>query len=824
MPVTGASVNRHQGGPLDLDTPSFRGTRLDTANGLISFRVSVGNLLQTVSRSGDINFRFTSRSSAMEGIRGHQKLQRSRPGGYQAEVAIRGKYQWQNLVLEVSGRIDGVYADSDPVIIDEIKTLKMPVADLPPSQQALHWGQAKIYGWLYALEKDLDQITVQLSYYHLDTNEVTEFQEHYSATELQEFFEDLAARYLRWLDKIQAWRVIRDASINELTFPYGNFRPGQREFAVNSYRSMVSGQQLFVQAPTGVGKTVGTLFPAVKAMGEGHHQKVFFLTAKTVGRSIAEATLADMSSAGMQLKSVTLTAKDKICFNPGSPCDPEHCEFAVGYFDKLDGVLDNVLSRQNTFRRQEIERIAREHEMCPFELSLDLSYWVDCIICDYNYVFDPTVYLRRFFDDPVEAYCFLIDEAHNLVDRGRDMFSAEIEKNGAMKLKRKLKKAEESGTADVMRKLEGINRAFLKLRKAHIESLDEHEWAVSDELPTDLLLTLRSFCDRAEIWLAEHDRRANSYEELLEFYFDALRLNRTAEYFDDNYVCLIKRLKKNSLLVRLYCVDPSRLLAKGLERGRSSLFFSATLSPIDYYRNLLGADAASRFVALSSPFPVANLGVFVIRDIATNYRQRNSSYDRIVAVIDTVSGSHSGNYLVYFPSYHYMEQVHQRFAAEHADIATIIQSRGMAEEDRQAFLDRFDADNTDLLVGFAVMGGIFGEGIDLKGKRLVGVVIVGVGLPQLGIERDLVRDHFSTSGEAQGFEYAYQYPGMNRVLQTAGRVIRSEQDQGIICLIDDRFAQQRYSRLFPPHWVPRVIRQAALGSEISDFWVRLTPG
>jgi Rad3-related DNA helicase len=493
----------------------------------------------------------------------------------------------------------------------------------------------------------------------------------------------------------------------------------------------------------------------------------------------------------------------------------------VGYYDKLDGVLAQALSAQNSFKRDAIEVIAREHQMCPFELSLDLSYWVDCLICDYNYVFDPTVYLRRFFDDPGEEYCFLIDEAHNLVDRGRDMFSAEIEKSSVMKLKRKLAGLKGSGTTEIVRKLEAVNRAFLKLRKEHIESLDEDHHAVSNDLPKGLLTTLRGFRDVAEIWLATHDRSANSYEELLQFYFDALRLIRFSEMFDDNYVCLVKRFSKNNLFVQLYCVDPSRLLRDGLERGRSALFFSATLTPIDYFRKLLGVDEGSRFVNLPSPFPREHLGVYVVRDIATNYRQRAASYDRIVAVVDTITGGHAGNYLVYFPSYKYMEEIQQRFAAEHPDVTTIMQSRGMEEEDRQAFLDQFDADNAEVLVGFAVMGGIFGEGIDLKGRRLVGVVIVGVGLPQLGIERDLIRDHFSgasATDEDQGFEYAYQYPGMNRVLQTAGRVIRSERDKGIICLIDDRFAQQRYRRLFPSHWAPLVIRQAALQEEVGQFW------
>ncbi|MFT5693369.1 MAG: DNA excision repair protein ERCC-2 [Oceanicoccus sp.] len=784
-----------------------------------TFKISVNNLLAVTARSGDINFRFSSRSSAVEGIRGHQKLQKSRSGNYQAEVTVQGQYQWKELSLEVSGRMDGVFVESDVVIVDEIKTLRIDVDELPVSVQNMHWCQVKVYGWLYAAEKNLANIDLQLSYFDLDTNDVREFRQHFDTEELKFFFENIASRYLRWMEKIQLWRKERNAHINDLVFPYGDFREGQRTFSVNAYRAMVAGQSLFLQAPTGIGKTVGSLFPAIKAMGLGYHEKMFFLTAKTVGRSVAEASLSDLSAAGMKLKSVTLTAKDKICFNPGSPCDPEHCEFAVGYFDKLDSVLENALVERDAFSRKEIEIIAREQQMCPFELSLDLSSWADCIICDYNYVFDPTVYLRRFFDDPVEDFCFLIDEAHNLVDRGRDMFSAEIEKQRFLTLKRKIGKGKEPGSIAVVRALESVNRAFLKLQKVHLQSLEKNQHAVDIELPSTLLVSLRSFCEITQTWLAENPRSNGNYVGLLDLYFDALRVGRTAEFFDNRFVCLIKRSGKNNFSVKLYCVDPSQLLEKALERGRSSVFFSATLSPIEYYKSLLGDNSDSRFIDLPSPFPTENLGLFVIRDIATNYHQRSGSYHRIVDVINSMITSHSGNYLVYFPSYLYMEKVQQYFIEAHPFIETIGQTKGMNEEERHDFIGRFGLSNKEVLVGFAVMGGIFGEGIDLKGRRLEGVVIVGVGLPQMGIERDIVKDHFGGDGGQKGFEYAYQYPGMNRVLQTAGRVIRGENDRGIICLVDDRFAQQRYKRLFPPHWSTlQVIQQAMLDSKLSEFW------
>jgi Rad3-related DNA helicase len=784
-------------------------------------KVSVKQLVLETVQQGDINFRFTSRSSAREGIRGHQKLQRSRPEGYEAEVSVSHEYQWHDFLLMVSGRIDGVFASASPVVIDEIKTLKIDVEDIPVNQRDMHWAQAKIYAWMYLNEEQLDNITVQLSYYQLDTGHVTEIKEDYSANELQQFFTHLANLYLQWMERVKSWQLVRDQSIKNMQFPFQDFRQGQRTFAVNSYRNMAAGQQMFIQGPTGTGKTIGTLFPAIKALGEGHHGKVFFLTAKTVGRVVAEKTIREMAKDNLKIKSLTITAKDKICFNKGAPCDGEHCEYARGYYDKIKDVLDVSLETHHAFTRDTIEDLARSHEVCPFELSLDLSSWVDCIICDYNYVFDPAVYLRRFFDDPTEDYCFLIDEAHNLVDRGREMFSAVIDKNNIMVLKRDFAKVSGRAGAGLIRKLEAINRSFLKLRRENRNDLHDPGYVVAQGLPDNLMNGLRKFCQYAEEWLATHDRSIRIYEDVLTFYFDTVRFCRVSELFDNDYVCLIQNSGKRNVSVKLYCLNPARLLKEGWDRGRSSLFFSATLNPPDYFQTLIGLDSTDAFVDLPSPFPRDNLGVYVVKDISTSYRFREHSYDRIVETIEVVLKAREGNYMVCFPSYAYLKEVYKRYQLRYPETDTVIQTPGMSEEERQIFLHRFER-NDSLLAGFAVMGGVFGEGIDLKGKRLIGVVVVGVGLPQLGIERNLIRDYFNSSENEmktnQGFEYAYQYPGMNRVLQTAGRVIRSENDCGLICLIDNRFAENRYRKLFPAHWSPVMVRQQDLVTELSGFW------
>jgi Rad3-related DNA helicase len=586
------------------------------------------------------------------------------------------------------------------------------------------------------------------------------------------------------LVRLLRWRAERNASIEDARFPYGEFRPGQRSLAVSCFRAFAAQRNLVLQAPTGIGKTAGVLFPAIKSLPAGR-DKVFFLTAKTIGRQVAESTLDDMRGAGLRLRSVSLTAKDKICFTPGAPCDPDACVYARGYYDKLPSAIED-LRASDGMSRQVIEMVARTHEVCPFELSLDASRWADVIICDYNYVFDPTVYLRRFFDDVDGEYLFLIDEAHNLVDRGRDMYSAEIAKSDVLALRRALGPA----LPEVWRKLTGINRGFLTLMK----EADSEGVVVLASAPGDFIRQLRAFCQAAEDW-SQLNESAEFEDPLKRLYFDALRFMRRAEDLDHNFVVLLRCHPGRKARLKLFCINPGPMLNTSMKRSVSSVVFSATMTPERYFATMLGLDDTCDWYRIASPFPAGNMGTFIAGHIDTSFRGREASGAQLVDLLVDIVNAQTGNYMVFFPCYRYMQTIAEAFARRAGDVRTRMQAAAMSESEHESFLEAFVHDPEKTLVGFALMGGIFGEGIDLKGTRLIGALIVGVGLPQVGIERDLIRHHFAETG--LGFGYAYQYPGMSRVMQTAGRVIRSAVDRGIVCLIDQRFTASRYRDLMP---------------------------
>jgi len=581
--------------------------------------------------------------------------------------------------------------------------------------------------------------------------------------------------------------------------------------AVEVYKAIRGGNRLYLQAPTGVGKTIASLFPAVKALGQGLAAKIFYLTAKTPGRAVAEKALDDMRQAGLSLRSVTLTAKEKICFCPPVNCDPHACPFARGYFDKVKTALGEMDTIQ-AFTRPVIEELARKYEICPFEFSLDLSLWVDCIICDYNYVFDPRVYLHRFFDFDIEPYVFLVDEAHNLPDRAREMYSAELDKQTVLELQRSLK----PHLPELAKRLNAINKILLEMRKAC--QAEDKGALVEYELPEALLKVIREFSQKAEDWLALN-QPAEFRQALLEFYFLSLNYLRTAEYFDAYYVSYFERQGQSNLKTRLFCLDPGPMLAMPLERSRAMVFFSATLLPIDYFMKLLTGEANHQRRIFQSPFPQKNVCLLIHDRISTKYTQRADSYAAIADTIETTCSAQVGNYLVYFPSYAYLAAVLELLKERLPENQLIIQDRAMTETERHAFLERFSAGSQETLVGLAVMGGIFGEGIDLVGERLIGVVIVGVGVPQIGLERDLIKQYFDEQN-GSGFAYSYQYPGFNRVLQATGRVIRTETDRGVIVLIDDRFTHARYRQLFPSHWRGFHIVQntGEMKEKLTRFW------
>jgi DNA excision repair protein ERCC-2 len=774
--------------------------------------VSVRSLVEFVLTAGDLTSGgFQRRDRAQLGTQGHKRVQRSRPDGYESEVEIIHKVEDSNPPLEIRGRIDGLYTNKSPVIIEEIKTTTTSLEHLGEDHNPLHWAQAQCYAYMYARQHQLSILTIHLTYYHLDSQEEKTFERHYSWTELDSFFNDLITPYLAWIQKVHAWQIMRDRSIHQLEFPYKEYRPGQRDMAVTVFKAIRANGRLYVQSPTGVGKTIATLFPAVKALGQGLAAKIFYLTAKTSGRLVAEKTLEDMRQANLYIRSVTLTAKEKICFCPPVDCDPEVCIYARDYFGKAKKALQEI-DRYQAFSRPVIEEISRRYEICPFEFSLDLALWVDCIICDYNYVFDPRVYLHRFFDFSAEPYVFLVDEAHNLPDRARAMYSAELDKKTVLALQRTLKPY----LPDLAKKLNAINKILLEIRKNC--QAEGKETLVEYELPEELLKAIRKFSQKAEDWLALN-QAAEFRQALLEFYFLCCNFLRTAEYFDTCYVSYFERQGQADLKAKLFCLDPAPMLATRLDQGQSTIFFSATLLPMDYFMKLLTGVAEHPRRIFASPFPVENVNLLIHNGISTRYTKRADSYADIASAIETICNAHVGNYLIFFPSHAYLSAVLEHLKVNLPEGQILVQDRGMTEEAREAFLARFSTGNQETLVGLAVMGGIFGEGIDLVGERLIGAVIIGVGVPQVCLENDLIKAYFDNQN-VSGFAYAYQYPGFNRVLQATGRVIRTESDRGIIVLIDERFTQARYRQLFPAHWRKFQVVQTAneIKEKLTRFW------
>jgi DNA excision repair protein ERCC-2 len=774
-------------------------------------KISVRNLIEYVLMGGNLSSGFISNTRMTDGIKGHQKIQKSRPEGYLFEVPVTFLVENEKIELEISGRIDGILINENETIIEEIKTTSRDLNDIDSDSNLSYWAQAKCYAFIYATQNKLSSISIQLTYFNTQNDEMKFFNEYFDINELKTFFYDLIDKYIIWAVTIQNWTNFRNASIKQISFPFNNYRRGQRELAVTAYRAIRDGRKLFAQAPTGIGKTIATLFPAIKAIGEGHASKIFYLTAKTITRTIAEKALESLRRSGLSIKSVTITAKDKICFNPQlSNCDPEFCEYARGYYDRVKDAISDIF-HLDSFTRPAIEEYAYKHRICPFEFTLDLSLNSDCIICDYNYVFDPKVYLKRFFMDQKEEFIFLIDEAHNLVDRSREMFSAELTKREILDLKKAVKK-ELPKLSPILNK---INTCFIDVRKSIEKS--EKSNIVQKEKPIDILELVKKFINISEAWLSKNEP-GPFREALLDLYFKTLSFINISDSYSERYVTYFEKVP-DDIKVKLFCLDPSYILAEAMKRGKAIILFSATLTPMNYFTKILGGDEASVSLKLPSPFERNNLCLLLDDKTSTKYRMRENTYDSITLSLISVIKGKVGNYLVYFPSYKYMNEIYNRFCALETGVDVILQKDGMTESDREGFLNEFSDSKNKSLLGFAVMGGIFGEGIDLVGERLSGAIIVGVGLPQICLERDIIRDYFNDINE-QGYEYAYVYPGMNKVLQAVGRVIRTETDLGAVLLIDERFSTALYRDLCPQEWHPilKVSNVNDIEAKIKDFW------
>ena len=771
-------------------------------------KISIRNLVEFIMRHGSIDNRYTSSIKAIEGIRGHQRVQKSYGDNYTAEVPLKYTLTYEDLEIMVEGRADGILIEDEKTIIDEIKTTTKDLLLIDENTNPLHWAQAKCYGYIYSMQNELDNIDIQITYYNIDTKSTRILRQSYTLKELEEFFFWLIDEYKSWAQLESDWVNKRNESIKKLKFPFENYRPGQRELAVRVYKSITDSKKCFAQAPTGTGKTISTLFPAIKAMGEDKTSKIFYLTAKTITREVAQNTISLMRKKDLNLKAVTITAKEKICKMDEVNCNPEYCPYANGYFDRINNSLKDILAKYNDYSKDNIEKISEEYMLCPFELSLDLTNLSDVIICDYNYVFDPRVYLKRFFDTKTTDYTFLIDEAHNLVDRAREMYSATLNEEKFVKVKKLISKKDKRITR-VIKEIQ----SYFEDKLEDLTTLDEND-LVESEAPLELCEILSSFIKFVDEYLA---RTNEENEELMDLYFDVYSFLSISDFYDKNYTTIYTKTF-NGMTIKIYCVNPQKVIEEKMKKAKSNIIFSATLIPMDYFMKMYSYDEEDFIINLKSPFDVKNRLLMIGDNVATTYNKRFETSEDIASYIANCVQAKKGNYMVFFPSYKYMELVFDEMKENYPNINISIQESNMSEEEKEEFLSMFDEDNKETHVGFCVLGGHFAEGIDLTNDKLIGVIIVGVGMPQIGIERDIIKDHMKDSNK--GFDYAYVYPGMIKVLQAAGRCIRTDDDKGVILLLDKRYSQRIYQSLFPYEWYPnfRVRKSDDVKTLCEEFW------
>lgn len=777
---------------------------------LTRIRISVRNLVEFIFRSGDIDNRIgkgAQKEAMQEGSRMHRKIQGRMGMEYRAEVPLKLEVPQEQYVLALEGRADGIITNADGVTVDEIKCMYTDVTRFE-EPIFVHKAQAMCYAYIYALQNGLDQISVQLTYCDLDTEEICRFEEAFSFFWLERWFQDMMEAYRKWTDFQFAWRKIRQTSIQTLEFPFP-YREGQYKLVGDVYRTINRKKILFIQAPTGTGKTISTLFPAIRAVGENLGDKIFYLTAKTITRTVAKDTCDLLKAKGYRGKVIVLTAKEKMCPCEEMDCNPSNCLRAKGHYDRVNDAVYDLITTEEDFTRERMLAQAEKYQVCPFEMSLDASLYADIIICDYNYVFDPNVYLKRFFSEEEKGdYIFLVDEAHNLVERGREMYSAVLVKEEILTVKKLVRGKD--------RKLEA---ALEKCNRQMLEWKRECETYTIYESIGAFAFSLMRLMSLLDIFLQSRGEMPER-KEVTEFYLNLRHFMNMFERVDENYVLYSDFDETDRFCLHLYCVNPSVNLQECLERGKSTIFFSATLLPVNYYKNLLSSKKDNYAVYADSAFREEQRLLFIGRDVSSLYTRRTlGEFHRIALYIQQVLRAKKGNYLIFFPSYRFMEDVYEQFLVVNEQEADcMMQSGNMNEADREEFIQEFSNPRGKSLAAFCVLGGIFSEGIDLKEDLLIGVLIVGTGLPQICNQREILKEYYQEEN-GQGFDYAYQYPGMNKVLQAAGRVIRTASDRGIIGLLDDRFLRSDYRQLFPREWSQYEVHTLdSLPGALEAFW------
>ena len=765
--------------------------------------LSVHQLVDFLLRTGDIDNRVFNRSSMTEGSRLHSVYQAKQSSNYLAEFPLKMSFNVDEVNIVLEGRADGIIKRSEKeYIIDEIKTTVEDLQVFHDDNLEWHLGQAKCYAYMFAKQTNLEYIGIKLTYIRQGKEKEQLIDSYtFNILELEQFVVKLLNEYLAFYNIIFNKIAKRNESIEALKFPFNKFRQGQRDLAKYTYAMAKKRGRLFAEAPTGIGKTISTVFPFVKALKDDDNSKIFYLTAKTSGREAAHQAVKLLKENGLSLGDIMITAKDKICFCKGQACNPEECPYAKGYYNKIQTVLRYAILNYDDFDLQTITQLAYENQICPFELELDLSLFMDVIICDYNYVFDPISYMKRYFDEDTSSFLVLVDEAHNLVDRSRDMYSASLSYKQFLE-------ARKSVCHSKLHKLKLAMSKMSKMFKEYLVNPKDGNY-ILDEFYDYTYKTISSFITTMQD-INKNENKEMS-KELLEFYLEVNRFSKILEFYNDHFICYYE-ISKDELILHVSCLDASSFLHSSLRRLRGSVLFSATLSPIEYYVDMLGGKKEDAQLILPSPFPVDNLKIIIAPKVSIRYKNRDSSYQQVADYIKAFVKNKVGNYFIFLPSYEYLTNLMPYIDMDDVDVYE--QDRGMSDEDKEQFLTNFKPHPERTTLGFVIVGGAFGEGIDLVSDRLIGAIIVGIGMPKINFVSDQIMKYYDAR-EQSGYNYAYLNPGMNKVMQALGRVIRSETDRGAVLLIDERYLTNDYRDLFKSEW--RKYEVAFSPKEVSDI-------
>jgi DNA excision repair protein ERCC-2 len=782
----------------------------------IVISISIREFVESIFLQGDLFFAKSLQNVMQEGIQIHknwQNIQQEQDENYSSEIPLFYEYKTNDFLFQFTGRMDGLIIRKNQYYVEEIKSTVLPLESISESTFPVHWAQAKCYAFMYAHEKQKAKMNVIVTYYQKETGETRQFQKSYTYQSLLTFFHSLVQQYEKSILQEYQWQIHRNESIEKLTFPFSSYRKGQQDLIDSVQGATQNGDVLFAQAPTGIGKTMAVLFATLKSIPETGLSKVFYLTARTPTQRVAEKALQLLQQNGLQYRCITLAAKEKVCLMGLPHCIGDECPYAKGYYDRINDAINDLLEKQQYYSIEDVVLTAQKYSICAFEFSLDLSLKCDCIVCDYNYVFDPKVFLKRYFfgNTGNGKYAFLIDEAHNMVKRAQEMFSAEISQYQIQRVLQETKAFD-----DLQVTLHDFLGSF-DLIQHRMEAEETENYYYSTHVPEDFCIEVEKTYDAMKTFLEEKQFKDVPYSLVVLFY-DLKHFLKVHDLFDSHY-SFIATKEKSGLRCKEFCMDPSSLMQNILQRSYTSVFFSATLSPIQYFVRMLGGGRESVQFRTDSPFPKENLHVVIENEISTKYKERPQSFEKIALYIRSIADAKIGNYFVFFPSYAYMNKVYETFQLIKGKTSCILQKPNMNEKERNEFLTSFSFPHGRSLIGFAVMGGIFGEGIDLVGDQLSGAIIVGVGLPSINLENMVLKKYFDENEES-GFGFAFVYPGINRVLQAVGRVIRTEEDRGVVLLIDKRFDHPNYRKLLPEEWgyVPGIHNPNLYASLLKEFW------